>query len=211
MAGVLDEAIGDIRRYQTDARVNGATARSRWPMIVLRSPKGWTGPKVVDGLQIEGTFRAHQVPMPVDADHPGHVALLEEWMKSYRPDELFDEAGRLLPELADLAPSGERRMGANPHTNGGVRRELHMPDFCEYALSVPSPGAVHAQDTRVLGDFLRDVVALNQEHRHFRIFGPDETLSNLLGAVFEVTDRQWGRVPGARGAGARLDAVRAPV
>ena len=191
MASVLDEVIGDIHRYQTDARENGATTRPRWPMIVLRSPKGWTGPKVVDGLQIEGTFRSHQVPMLVDAEHPEHVALLETWMKSYKPEELFDEDGRLIAELAELAPSGDRRMGANPHTNGGVLRELQMPDFSDHGIDVPSPGAVNAEDTLVLGDFLRDVVALNEDHRHFRIFGPDETLSNLLGAVFEVTNRQW--------------------
>jgi xylulose-5-phosphate/fructose-6-phosphate phosphoketolase len=191
MASVLDEVIGDIHRYQTDARENGATTRPRWPMIVLRSPKGWTGPKIVDGLQIEGTFRSHQVPMLVDAEHPEHVALLETWMKSYKPEELFDEDGRLIAELAELAPSGDRRMGANPHTNGGVLRELQMPDFSDHGIDVPSPGAVNAEDTLVLGDFLRDVVALNEDHRHFRIFGPDETLSNLLGAVFEVTNRQW--------------------
>jgi xylulose-5-phosphate/fructose-6-phosphate phosphoketolase len=191
MAGVLDETIEDIRQFQTDAREHSATARPRWPMIVLRSPKGWTGPKVVDGLQIEGTFRSHQVPLLVDSEHPEHVELLEAWMKSYRPEELFDQDGRLFAELADLAPRGDRRMGANPHTNGGVRRELHMPDFCDHALDVPSPGAVNAQDTRVLGEFLRDIVAVNEARRHFRIFGPDETLSNLLGAVFETTNRQW--------------------
>jgi xylulose-5-phosphate/fructose-6-phosphate phosphoketolase len=191
MATVLDESIEEIHRYQRDARENGATHRPRWPMIVLRSPKGWTGPKVVDGLQIEGTFRSHQVPMLVDVEHPEHVALLEEWMKSYRPEELFDEDGRLLPALAELAPSGEQRMGANRHTNGGVVRDLQMPDFCDYAVDVPSPGAANAADTLVLGGFVRDVVALNENHRHFRVFGPDETLSNLLGAVFDVTNRQW--------------------
>ncbi len=161
-------------------------------MIVLRSPKGWTGPKVVDGLQIEGTFRAHQVPLLVDREHPQHVGQLEAWMKSYRAEELFDAQGRLLPELAALAPAGERRMGANPHTNGGaLLRDLRMPDFHDHAVHVPSPGAVTAQDTMVLGHFLRDVTRLNQEQRNFRIFGPDETLSNLLGAVFETTNRQW--------------------
>ena len=191
MATVLDESIEEIHRYQRDARENGAPHRPRWPMIVLRSPKGWTGPKVVDGLQIEGTFRSHQVPMLVDVEHPEHVALLEEWRKSYRPEELFDEDGRLLPALAELAPSGEQRMGANRHTNGGVVRDLQMPDFCDYAVDVPSPGAANAADTLVLGGFVRDVVALNENHRHFRVFGPDETLSNLLGAVFDVTNRQW--------------------
>ena len=161
-------------------------------MIVLRSPKGWTGPKVVDGLQVEGTFRAHQVPLLVDAEHPEHVQQLESWMKSYKAEELFDENGRLMAELAELAPKGDRRMGANPHANGGMLlRDLRMPDFHDHAVSVPSPGAVDAQDTLVLGQFLRDVVKLNQEQRNFRIFGPDETLSNLLGAVFEVTNRQW--------------------
>ena len=192
MATVLDETIEEIHGFQIDARENGATIRPRWPMIVLRTPKGWTGPKVVDGLAIEGTFRSHQVPMLVDAEHPKHLALLETWMKSYKPEELFDEDGRLIAELAALAPSGDRRMSANPHTNGGsLLRNLRMPDFCDHAVDVPAPGAVNAQDTLVLGDFLRDVVELNARHRHFRIFGPDETLSNLLGAVFEVTDRQF--------------------
>jgi xylulose-5-phosphate/fructose-6-phosphate phosphoketolase len=192
MASTLDEVIADIRQFQEDARRHGATVRPRWPMIVLRSPKGWTGPKVVDGLQIEGTFRAHQVPLLVDSDHLEHVELLERWMKSYKPDELFDEDGRLLAELAELAPEGDRRMGANPHTNGGILlRDLRMPDFCEHALEVPSPGAVDGKDTLVLGEFLRDVITLNDDRRHFRVFGPDETLSNLLGAVFETTNRQW--------------------
>ena len=192
MAGVVDNAIEDIRRFQVEARTNGASIRPRWPMIVLRSPKGWTGPKVVDGLQIEGTFRSHQVPLLVDSEHPEHVELLESWMKSYRAEELFDDDGRLVPELAELAPKGDRRMGANPHTNGGMLlRDLKMPDFCAHAVEVPSPGAVDAKDTWVLGAFLRDVVTVNEDRRHFRIFGPDETLSNLLGAVFETTNRQW--------------------
>jgi xylulose-5-phosphate/fructose-6-phosphate phosphoketolase len=192
MAGTLDEVIEDIKRLQGDARRTGDPTRPRWPMIVLRSPKGWTGPKVVDGLPIEGTFRSHQVPLLVDSDHPDHVALLEAWMKSYRPAELFDEGGRLRPELAELAPAGDRRMGANPHANGGILlRDLRMPDFAVHAVTVPSPGAVNAQDTLVLGQFLRDVVKLNQGQRHFRLFGPDETISNLLGAVFEATSRQW--------------------
>ncbi len=192
MAATLDRAIEDIRHIQKSARTTGTPTRPRWPVIVLRSPKGWTGPKFVDGLQIEGSFRSHQVPLIVDAQHPGHVELLESWMKSYRPEELFDDRGQLLPELADLAPKGLRRMGANPHANGGLLlRDLRMPDFHTHAVSVPSPGAVDAQDTRVLGKFLRDVEKLNQDQRNFRIFGPDETLSNLLDAVFEVTDRQW--------------------
>ncbi len=192
MAATLDRAIEDIQRIQSNARSNSDTTRPRWPMIVLKSPKGWTGPTVVDGLQVEGTFRAHQIPLRVDAGHPEHLKQLESWMKSYKPEELFDERGRLRPELADLAPKGERRMGANPHANGGILlRDLRMPDFHEHAVQVPAPGAVAAQDTFVLGKFLRDVTKLNVDQRNFRIFGPDETLSNLLGAVFEATDRQW--------------------
>jgi xylulose-5-phosphate/fructose-6-phosphate phosphoketolase len=192
MAATLDRAVEEIARIQHDARANGNTMRPRWPMIVLKSPKGWTGPKMVDGVQIEGTFHAHQIPLAVDAAHPDHLEQLEAWMKSYRPEELFDERGRLRPELADLAPTGERRMGANPHANGGLLlRDLRMPDFRDYAVDVPSPGAVDAADTHQLGVFLRDVARLNMESRNFRIFGPDETLSNRLGAVFETTNRQW--------------------
>lgn len=192
MASVLEKTIEDIRQIQSNARNKNNTIRPRWPMIVLRSPKGWTGPKVVDGLQIEGTFRSHQVPLLVDAEHPEHLKQLESWMKSYKPEELFDQKGRLRAELAELAPQGDRRMGANPHTNGGiVLRDLQMPDFRQHAVTVFSPGAVNAQDTRVLGKFLCDVAEMNQAQRNFRIFGPDETLSNLLGAVFETTNRQW--------------------
>jgi xylulose-5-phosphate/fructose-6-phosphate phosphoketolase len=192
MAAALDAAIEDIGAIQGNARKNRDSTRPRWPMIVLRSPKGWTGPKVVDGLQVEGTFRSHQVPLLVDSEHPEHVEQLEAWMHSYRPEELFDDDGRLVAELAGLAPEGDRRMGANPHTNGGtLLRDLRMPDFHAHAVTVPSPGAVDAQDTFVLGGFLADVTKLNQEQRNFRVFGPDETLSNLLGALFEVTDRQW--------------------
>ena len=192
MASTLDTAVERIRAIQADARQGAPRSQPRWPMIVLRSPKGWTGPKVVDGLQVEGTFRSHQVPLLVDADHPGHLAQLEAWMRSYKPEELFDDDGRLLADLATLAPRGERRMGANPHTNGGrLLRDLVMPDYRVHAVDVPAPGAVQAQDTLVLGGFLRDVTAANQAQRNFRVFGPDETLSNLLGAVFEVTDRQW--------------------
>lgn len=192
MAATLDSVMEEIKRIQYEARVNGKTIRPRWPMIVLKSPKGWTGPKWVDGLQIEGTFHAHQVPLAVDADHPEHLKLLEDWLKSYRAEELFDGQGRLKLELAELAPKGERRMGANPHANGGILlRDLVMPDFRNYAVNVPSPGSVNAADAHELGIFLRDVVKLNQEQRNFRIFGPDETLSNRLGAVFEVTNRQW--------------------
>jgi xylulose-5-phosphate/fructose-6-phosphate phosphoketolase len=192
MVVTLDDAVEEIRRIQGNARDKNDTTRQRWPMIVLRSPKGWTGPKVVDGLQVEGTFRAHQVPLLVDADHPDHVKQLESWMKSYKPEELFDENGRLIPELAELAPKGDRRMGANPHANGGLLlRDLRMPDFHDHAVKVASPGAVQGQDTLVLGSFLRDVARLNQDQRNFRLFGPDETVSNLLQAIFEVTNRQW--------------------
>ncbi len=192
MAATLEQAIAQIHAIQTNARRTGSAARPRWPMIVLRSPKGWTGPKTVDGLPNEGTFRSHQVPVLVDAQHPEHVKLLESWMKSYRAEELFDKNGRLIAELAELAPKGDRRMGANPHANGGgLLRDLKMPNFRGYAVTVPGPGAVSAQDTLVLGRFLRDVVQLNSEQRNFRIFGPDETLSNLLGDVFEATNRQW--------------------
>ncbi len=192
MATALDRAIMDIKTIQRNARSNRDVARPLWPMIVLRSPKGWTGPKMVDGLQIEGTFRSHQVPLIVDAGHPHHIGLLEAWMKSYKAEELFDAEGRLIAELAELAPVGDRRMGANRHANGGLlRQDLRMPDFHDHALKVSSPGAVTGQDTSVLGQFLRDVARLNQAPRNFRIFGPDETLSNMLGAVFEVTNRQW--------------------
>ncbi|MEY9913224.1 xylulose-5-phosphate/fructose-6-phosphate phosphoketolase [Catenulispora sp. MAP12-49] len=192
MAAAVDEAIEGIRRNQNTARDTGDATRPRWPMIVLRSPKGWTGPKTVDGLGCEGTFRSHQVPLLVDAAHFEHLAQLESWLRGYRPQELFDADGRLLPELADLAPKGDRRMGANPRANGGLLlRDLRMPDFRVHAVDVPAPGAVQAPDTAVLGRFLRSVIALNADRRDFRIFGPDETLSNLLGAVFEVTDRQW--------------------
>jgi xylulose-5-phosphate/fructose-6-phosphate phosphoketolase len=192
MATAMETAIQDIRRIQANARGNQDASRPRWPMIVLKSPKGWTGPKVVDGLQIEGTFRAHQVPMLVDPEHPEHVPLLESWMRSYKPEELFDQNGRLIPELAALAPKGDRRMGANPHANGGLLlHDLKMPDFHDHAVRVSAPGAVQACDTQVLGQFLRDVSKLNHGERNFRIFGPDETLSNLLGAVFQVTNRQW--------------------
>ena len=192
MAATLDTVVEQIQKIQQDARANGNLARPRWPMIVLNSPKGWTGPKVVDGLQIEGTFRAHQVPLSDPATHPEHLKLLEDWLSSYRPEELFDEQGRLKPELAELAPRGERRMGANPHANGGILlRDLRMPDFRDYAADVPSPGAHGIGDTHVLGRFLRDVAKLNSEQRNFRVFGPDETLSNGLEALFEVTKRQW--------------------
>ena len=192
MAAVLDKTISDIKRIQGRARTLRDPSRPRWPMIVLQTPKGWTGPKEVDGLPNEGSFRSHQVPLSIDRKHPEHLAQLEQWMKSYRPEELFDEQGKLIEELAELAPKGQQRMGANPHTNGGLLlKDLILPDFEKYAVEVPSPGAVLAADTEVLGGFLRDVMVLNSEARNFRIFGPDETLSNRLGSVFDVTNRQW--------------------
>jgi xylulose-5-phosphate/fructose-6-phosphate phosphoketolase len=192
MAGTLDRIVAEIRSIQREARAGGFKQRPRWPVVVLRTPKGWTGPKEVDGQRVEGTFRAHQVPLAEVRTNATHLRLLEEWLRSYRAEELFDDSGRLRPELAELAPRGERRMGANPHANGGLKlRELHMPDFREYAVPVEAPGAIDGEDTRVLGKFLRDVIRLNQRPRHFRLFGPDETNSNRLNAVFEVTDRQW--------------------
>ena len=192
MATVLDAAIERIRQIQREARMQGNTVRPRWPMIVLRSPKGWTGPKEIDGLPVEGTFRAHQVPLSDPAKNPEHLKMLEAWMKSYRPEELFDEQGRLKAEWAALAPKGQRRMGANPHANGGsLLRELRMPEYRDYAVQVPEPGISGIGDTRVLGPFLRDVANINATPRNFRLFGPDETLSNGLGAVFNLTNRQW--------------------
>jgi xylulose-5-phosphate/fructose-6-phosphate phosphoketolase len=187
MAAALDEVIARIRSIQSEARSAGFSKRPAWPMIILRSPKGWTGPKVVDCKPIEGTFRAHQVPMG-EMSHPGHVQILEEWMKSYRPQELFDQTGRLKAELAELAPQGERRMGANPHANGGLLlRDLRLPDFADYAVKVEQPGATEAESTRIQGEFIRDVVQRNAET--FRVFSPDETASNRWGAVFETTNR----------------------
>ncbi len=192
MAATLDRVIEEIRKIQKDARAGGKTERPCWPMIVLNSPKGWTGPKVVDGKQIEGTFRSHQVPITDPATNPAHLKLLEAWLRSYKPEELFDETGRLKAELAELAPQGNRRMGANPHANGGILlRDLRLPDFRDYAVEVKTPGTMGIGDTRVLGPFLRDVAKLNREQRNFRIFGPDETISNGLTAVFEATSRQW--------------------
>ncbi len=192
MAAALDGAIEQIRRFQMQARVQGKTERPRWPMLVFASPKGWTGPQLVDGKANEGTFRSHQVPLSDPAKNPAHLKQLESWLRSYRPEELFDAAGRLKPELKALAPSGERRMGANPNANGGMLlRDLRMPDFTEYAVPVLKPGIGGIGDTHVLGKFLRDVLKMNNAPRNFRIFGPDETLSNGLEAVFETTNRQW--------------------
>ncbi len=192
MAQTLDTVIEKIQEIQNTARSQKDNSRVLWPMIVLRSPKGWTGPGKVDGLQIEGTFRSHQVPLLVDAAHPTHLALLETWMKSYHPEELFDQDGRFKSDLAQLAPKGLQRMSANRHTNGGlVLEELLLPDHKKYAVTVPSPGAASAEDVSVLGQYFRDVVRCNLTKRNFRLFGPDETLSNLLGAVFETTQRQW--------------------
>src|SRR6202043_3434641 len=192
MADALDTAIGRIREIHEDARVRGIRARPRWPMIVLDSPKGWTGPKEIDGQRIEGTFRAHQVPLTDPRTNPAHLRQLESWLRSYRPQELFDAQGRLRVELRALAPEGERRMSANPHANGGLLlHDLQLPDFQAYAIEVPGPGAVEAEDTRALGGYLRDVIRLNATRRNFRIFGPDETISNRLTPVFEATARQW--------------------
>ncbi|MEZ5564003.1 MAG: phosphoketolase family protein [Gammaproteobacteria bacterium] len=187
MAAALDTVVAEIATIQRLARTEGYTTRPRWPMIVLRSPKGWTGPKEIDGKRTEGSFRSHQVPMG-EMSNPGHLKILEDWLKSYRPEELFDANGRPQPELLALAPRGERRMSANPHANGGLLlRDLQMPDFRTYALEVPQPGTVFGEATRVQGNFIRDVIARNPDN--FRVFSPDETNSNRWNAVFEVTDR----------------------
>ncbi|RMH08206.1 MAG: phosphoketolase family protein [Nitrospirae bacterium] len=192
MASTLETVIAHIHEIQREARANRTVTRPRWPMIVLRTPKGWTGPKEVEGKKIEDFWRSHQVPLSEMANNPEHIRLLEGWMKSYKPEELFDETGRFISVLRDLAPTGTRRMSANPHANGGVLlKELRMPDFRDYAVEVPKPGVVLAEATRVMGRFLRDIMQLNQDHRNFRIFGPDETASNRLNAVFEATERTW--------------------
>lgn len=192
MATTLDIILSDIQQIQENARNNNDPTRPLWPMIVLRSPKGWTGPKIVDGKQIEGSFRAHQIPIVLDSEHPEHLQQLESWLRSYKPEELFDKNGKLLPELAELAPKGNRRMGANPHANGGLLlKDLHLPDFRNYAIDLPSPGSIQSADTFVLGKYLCDVIKQNSNQRNFRIFGPDETLSNRLNAVFNATNRQW--------------------
>jgi xylulose-5-phosphate/fructose-6-phosphate phosphoketolase len=190
MAAALDWAIGEITAIQRAARSGGVTTRPRWPMIVLRTPKGWTGPKTVDGLPCEGTWRAHQVPVTDVRTNPEHLALVESWMRGYRPEELFDAGGALVPELAALPPKAYRRMSANPHANGGLLlQDLTLPDFRAYAVEVPKPGTTFSEATRVFGGFLRDVIRANPHQ--FRLFGPDETVSNRLDAVFQVTDRQW--------------------
>jgi xylulose-5-phosphate/fructose-6-phosphate phosphoketolase len=189
-AAVLDRALDSIASIQQAAREGGAQGRPRWPMLILRTPKGWTGPREVDGVPVEGTWRSHQVPLAGVRENPKHLRRLEEWMQSYRPEELFDDGGRLLPELAALAPQGDRRMSANPHANGGeLLRDLLLPDFRDYAVEVEAPGTTLSEATRVLGRFLRDVTAQNADN--FRIFGPDETASNRLGDVFEATSRTW--------------------
>jgi xylulose-5-phosphate/fructose-6-phosphate phosphoketolase len=190
MAATLDAVLAEIRAIQDKARTGGVETRPTWPIIILRTPKGWTGPKVVDGKQVEGSWRSHQVPLSQLASRPDHLKTLEEWMRGYRPDELFDKNGAIIPELAALAPKGSRRMGANPHANGGLLlRDLIMPDFREYAVDVAQPGVEMAEATRVLGQFLRDIMKANPETRNFRVFGPDETASNRLDALYEATDK----------------------
>jgi xylulose-5-phosphate/fructose-6-phosphate phosphoketolase len=190
MALVLETAVEEIAAAQRAARVDGVTERPRWPVIVLRTPKGWTGPKTVDGLATEGTWRSHQVPLAELRTNPEHLHQLDSWLRSYRPEELFDDHGALVAELAGLPPKGHRRMSANPHANGGLLlQDLVLPDFRDYAVEVPAPATTFSEATRVLGTYLRDVIRLNPTH--FRLFGPDETESNRLGAVFDVTDRQW--------------------
>jgi len=192
MAETLDTVIAEIKHIQTQAREHGNTVRPRWPMIILRSPKGWTGPKEINGLPIENSFRSHQVPVIVDEAHSENLGILEEWLRSYKPEELFDKSGKLIPELAELAPTGSHRMGANIHSNGGkLLRELQLPNFRDYAVDVTYPSIVNAGNTHALGPWLRDIAKLNHGTRNFRIFAPDETMSNRLEAVFETTDRQW--------------------
>ncbi len=192
MAGTLDRIVEEIGSIQDAARRQGAKERPLWPMIILRSPKGWTGPKVVDGLPVEGTWRAHQVPVADVRTKPAHLKILEDWMKSYRPEELFTEAGALIPDLAELPPRGDRRMGANPHANGGLLlKDLVMPDFRDYTVAVNKPGTADSEATHVLGEFLRDVMERNANAKNFRVFGPDETASNRLDAIYGATGKEW--------------------
>lgn len=199
MAATVDKVLAEIQAIQKHARENNDPKRPIWPMIVLKTPKGWTGPKVIDGKQVEGSWRSHQVPFSEVATHPERLKLLEAWMRSYRPEELFTEEGQLKPELAELAPRGTRRMGDNPHANGGLLlKDLRIPDFRDYALDVPEPGRVNAESAKMLGPFLRDVMKLNMDHKNFRVMGPDETASNRLQAVFDVSDRTFNAeiIPG---------------
>ena len=202
MAAALDWAVREIQRIQESARSFGETERPRWPMVVLRSPKGWTCPKAVDGVALEGTSRVHQLPLAVDEAHPEALPLLEQWLRSYHPEELFDEAGALVPALRSMAPQGERRMGSNPHANGGLLlRDLRIPDFSKYAVAVPAPGEAEAEDMAELGKYVKDVLKLNQKAKNFRIFSPDETMSNKLWAALEASDRRWNadRLPSDEG------------
>ena len=192
MASTLDKVIDMIKEIQTNARDNDDSKRPIWPMIILRTPKGWTGPKEVDGKQIENSFRSHQVPVVISDDSPENIEILENWMKSYHPEELFDENGKLLPDLKELTPTGNRRMGMNPHANGGILlEELRTPDFRNYGVDVVEPGEVMAQDMKELGAYVRDVIKLNDDNKNFRVFGPDEALSNRLNYMFDVTNRKW--------------------
>lgn len=208
MCKTLDVVIDEIKKIQKNARIKGVINRPQWPMIILKTPKGWTGPKTVDGKKTENFWRSHQVPLGELAAKPSHVKLLEKWMKSYKPEKLFDKKGKLIPELADLPPRSKRRMSDNPHTNGGLLlKELKMPDFRNYTVKVPKSGQVEAESTRIMGEFLRDVMKLNIGERNFRVFGPDETASNRLSSLFEVTDRAWmaERLPEDRDKDAHLD------
>jgi len=192
MAATLDAVSQEIKDIQHRARTQNDSTRPRFPMIILQTPKGWTGPVKVDGKQVEGSWRSHQVPFSEVKENPSHLKLLEQWMQSYKAEELFDASGKLIPELAKLAPFGEKRMGANPHANGGLLlKSLHLPDFNDYAISVPSPGTTFAEATQVMGMFLRDVMRLNKENKNFRVMGPDETASNRLGSLFEATERSF--------------------
>jgi len=192
LADALDQIVQEIQDIQHRARSQGNTERPRWPLLILRTPKGWTGPKEVDGKPVENTWRAHQVPVDDVRDNPEHLEILQAWLKSYRPETLFDSEGKLLPELAQLAPTGHKRMGMNPHANGGLLLEpLVLPDFRKNAVKIDAPGAVETSATHVLGEYLRDLIELNLDKRNFRLFGPDETVSNRLSAVYEVTAKEW--------------------